>query len=55
MAMQASLSLRRKLVKGGKVQAFHEKVMESVEANHVVVMTRELIEQHATSRSPTSL
>ena len=47
MARQASLSLRRKLVKGNKVQAFHEKVMESVQANHVVVMTPELIKQHA--------
>ena len=47
MARQASLSLRRKLVKGNKVQAFHEKVMESVQANHVVEMTPELIRQHA--------
>ena len=47
MARQASLSLRRKLVKGNKIEAFHEKVMESVEAGHVVVMTPELIKQHS--------
>ena len=47
MARQASLSLRRKLAKGNKIQAFHDKVMESVEAGHVVIMTPDLIDQHA--------
>ena len=47
MARQATLSLRRKLVKSGKVHDFHIKVMESVEAKQVVIMTDELTKLHS--------
>ena len=39
MARQATLSLRRKLVKSGKIDDFHSKVMESIDAKQVVIMT----------------
>ena len=47
MARQATLSLQRKLVKRGKIDDFHSRVMESIEAKQVVIMTDELTRIHS--------
>ena len=47
MAKAASLSLRRKLSKSGKLEDFHAKVMESITDKHVVVMNEKLTSEHA--------
>ena len=38
MALESSKSLRKKLIKNGKIHEFHDKVMDAVAKNHVAVI-----------------
>ena len=42
MALESSKSLRRKLIKSGKIHEFHNKVMDSVTKGHVAVMNAKM-------------
>ena len=38
MALESSKSLRKKLIKNGKIHEIHDKVMDAVAKNHVAVI-----------------
>ena len=46
MALQSSKSLRKKLIKNGKIHEFHDKVVDSVTKGHVAVMTPKMKRDH---------
>ena len=46
MALASYKSLRKKLIKNGKIHEFHDKVIDAVTKNHVAVMTPEMKRDH---------